>query len=95
LTFFSCYGEVVSDIREQLFDNGGDPNDANDGVNRSCNYIVKIKLNRDLPQLVPILGRRIKIHYPRIRKQCFNCFGYHPKSACQSRKLNWQIGSYN
>ncbi len=49
LGFFSCYGEVVSDIREQLFDDSGDLNDANDGINRSGNYMVKIKLSRDIP----------------------------------------------
>jgi hypothetical protein len=89
LGFFACYGEVKSDIKEQLFDDGRDPNDAEDGINRSGNYIVKIKLGRDIPQFVPILGRRIKVHYPGIRKQSTNCFGPHPKLACQSRGLNW------
>lgn len=82
--YLENYGEIVSDIKEQLFDDGGD-----EGLNRTGNYTVRIRLEKDIPQLVPIHGKRIKIHYPGVLKLCTKCFGKHQKTACQSRKLSW------
>ena len=89
IEYLSNFGEIVSDIKEALFDDGGDPNAAEDGTNRTGNYNVKIKLNQDIPQLVPILGKRIKVHYPGVQRLCTNCFGNHLKTRCQSRKMTW------
>ena len=88
--YLSCFGELVSEVKEILFDDGSDPNGINDGTNRSGNYSVHIKLKQDIPQLLPILGRRIKIYYPRIQKLCPNCFRGHAKRSCQSKKVAWQ-----
>jgi hypothetical protein len=89
IEFLSNFGEIVSDIKEPLFDDDGDPNAAEDGNNQTGNYNVKIKLNQDIPQLLPILGKRIRIHYPGIQRLCMNCFGNHQKSHCHSKKLTW------
>ena len=57
MQYLENYGEIVSEIKEQLFDYGGD-----EGLNRTGNYTVRIRLEKDIPQLVPIHGKRIKIH---------------------------------
>ena len=82
IKYLENFGEIVSDITEELFDDGGDPLAGSDGTNRTGNYNVRIKLARDVPQLLPILGKRIKIYYPGIQRLCPNCFGPHPKSKC-------------
>jgi hypothetical protein len=89
IEYLSNFGEIVSDIKEALFEAGSNPNAAEDGTNRTGNYNMKIMLNQDIPQLLPILGKRIKVQYPGIQRMCTNCFGNHQKSRCQSRKLTW------
>ena len=74
---------------EDLFDDGGVLDSEIHGTNRSGIYSVKIKLAKDIPQLLPIMGRRIKIQYKGVRRMCTNCFGQHPKQACRSQKLHW------
>jgi hypothetical protein len=89
LEFLSHYEEVLSEVMENLFDDGGILDSEAHGTNRSGIYSVKIKLAKDIPQLVPILGRRVKIQYKGIRRMCTNCIGQHPKQACRSQKLEW------
>jgi hypothetical protein len=68
---------------------GTNPEDENDGNNRTGNYIVRVKLERKIPELVPIMGKRVKFFYPGIQRLCTNCFGNHPKRVCRSQKVPW------
>ena len=83
------YGEVQTDIVEKLFEDGMDADQAVNGVNRTGIYLVRIKLIRDLPNMVPISGRRVRFFYPGIQILCTKCYGKHPKMACQSQKKTW------
>jgi hypothetical protein len=83
------FGEVVTNIKEVLFEDGNANNTTDSGMNRMGNYNVKIKLNRDVPELLTFLGKRIKIVYPGITRLCSNCFGPHSKTKCQSKKMSW------
>jgi hypothetical protein len=85
----SFFGEIVSDIKEILFDDVSDPITPSQGLNHTGNYCIKIKLLNDLPELLLILGKRIKIVYRGIQRLCPNCFGPHAKARCQSRKMTW------
>ena len=87
--FLEFFGELKSEILEDLFDDGGVPDSESFGTNRTGRYSVKIKLNKDIPQLLPIMGKRIKIHYKGIQRLCPNCFGPHPKQVCRSPKVQW------
>ena len=87
--FLEFFGELKSEILEDLFDDGGVPDSESFGTNRTGRYSVKIKLNKDIPQLLPIMGKRIKIHYKGIQRLCPNCFGPHPKQVCCSPKVQW------
>ena len=57
------YGELQSDIVEELFEDGKTGNPETEGTNRTGTYIVCIKLSRDIPELLPVSGRRIWISY--------------------------------
>jgi hypothetical protein len=85
----STYGELKSKITEVLFNDRSDPSNEEDGTNRTGNYSVRIKLNKPIPQLIPILDKRIKIHYRGVQNQCTNCFRNHPKKVCKSAKIFW------
>jgi hypothetical protein len=87
--FLSFYGTILSEIMEDTFDDGL-VTASSGGNNRTGVYSVTIKLRRDIPQFLPIMGRRIKIHYRGVQKLCPNCFGPHPKQACHSTKKLWK-----
>ena len=89
IDFLSSYGVICSDIREEVFDDGSGHDGSNKGNNRTGTYSVKVRLNKDLPQLAPIMGKRIKLYYKGIQKLCSNCFGPHPRHVCGSRKVLW------
>jgi hypothetical protein len=41
-----------------------------DETNRSGNYMVNIKFKKELPRLLPIMGKKININYPGIQRLC-------------------------
>ena len=86
MDFLGHYGELVSDIVEELFDDGGLGDTEAEGTNRTGTYVAKVRLWMDIPELVPIEGRRIRVSYPGVRVLCTKCFGKHHKTKCESRK---------
>jgi hypothetical protein len=89
LGVLSHYGDILSEVMEDLFDDGGELHLESNGSNRSGVYSVKIKLKKDIPQMIPIYGKRLKIYYKGIQKLCTNCFGPHSKTVCKSPKMPW------
>jgi hypothetical protein len=57
LKWLGKYGEVKSELVEDVFENGED----SEGENATGIYSVKVKLNHSNPQLLPMDGRRVKI----------------------------------
>ena len=85
LAWLELYGCVKSELVEDCFK---DENDT-EGTNRTGFYSIKMKLDQDIPQMLPMSGRKIKIYYRGIQKLCTNCFGRHQKRNCHSRKVLW------
>ena len=86
IAWLSLYGEVVSKLEEDCFRDES----ATTGNNRSGNYSVMMKLNQNIPQLIPMCGRRIKIYHAGITKLCTQCFGEHRKQYCpNNEKTPW------
>ena len=48
-----------------------------------------MKLERDMPQLIPMHGKRIRLYYRGIIKRCTNCFGTHQRKDCKEEKVPW------
>jgi hypothetical protein len=88
--FLSHYGNLKSEIVEDVFEDGVNI-EGDAGTNRTGTYSVTIKLDKNIPQLLPIMGKRVRVYYPGIQKLCPNCFGPHPKHVCQSRKVQWRV----
>ena len=63
--------------------------EASDGVNATGIYSIKMRLSRNIPQMVPLDGRRIKLYYRNIQKQCTKCFGPHLGRNCANEKVAW------
>ena len=86
ITWLSHYGEIKSDLEEDLFK---DTNETG-GNNRTGNYSIMMILEHKIPQLLPMNGRRVKIYHKGIDKLCTKCFGVHRKSECKAeKKLAW------
>ena len=83
--WLKLYGEVLSPICEDIHeDSDSDAQPIGNGT-----YSVKMKLNRDIPQYLPVHGRRIRIYYKGITKLCTNCFGSHTRRSCTNEKVPW------
>ena len=86
LRWLSHYGEVTSELEEDCFRE----ETPTMGTNRTGNYTVMMKLDRPIPQLLPMCGRRVKMYHAGIQKLCTNCFGHHKKQFCQAaEKVPW------
>jgi hypothetical protein len=79
------YGEIVSEIVEDVFEDEED----SEGTNATGIYAVKMKLTNSIPQLLPMDGRRIKVYYRGIQKLCTKCFGEHMSRNCNEEKVKW------
>ena len=72
-----CFGEVLSEITGERFETGDlDPDlpPIGNGI-----YNVKMRLNKDLPNWMPMFGRKICQDYRGNRRQCSNCYVPHAK----------------
>ncbi len=84
ISFLSCYGEITSDVLQVVANNATSGGEIHLG-----SYRVQIKLTKDLPQLVPLMGKRVNLYYRGIQNLCPNCFGPQPKKVCHSQKVPW------
>ena len=86
LAWLSLYGETVSELKEDTF---RDENHKT-GNNRTGNYSIMMRLEKNIPQLLPMHGRRIKMYHAGIQKLCTHCFGPHRKQNCTvDEKVPW------
>ncbi len=90
LAWLSLYGDILSPIIEDCFEDPEDEGeDGQDGVNATGTFSVKMRLKKEIPQLLPMLGKRVSIYYPGIRKLCSKCFGDHSGKFCKKPKVKW------
>ena len=83
--WLSCFGEVLSEISEEPFETEGlDPSlpPIGNGI-----YLVKMRLAKNLPNWVPMYGKKVCFEYPGVRRQCNNCYGPHAKKYCKSERV--------
>ena len=88
LDWLSLFGEVLSEIREEKFEDVDDPNLTDLPPVGNGTYLVKMKLKKDLPNWVPMYGRKICLDYRGIKKQCSACFGPHTKKFCKYERMS-------
>ncbi len=86
--WLSHFGEVKSEISEDTHEGSDDSSDDLPPVGNGI-YSVLMKLKRDMPQLIPMHGKRIRLYYRGIIKRCTNCFGAHQRKNCKEEKVPW------
>ena len=77
LDWLGLFGEVLSEITEELYQDKDDPQSVNLPPVGNGNYRIRMKLRRDIPNWLPMYGRRVQIEYKGIKRQCNSCYGPH------------------
>ena len=85
LSWLAEYGEVQSELVEDVFEDSED----SEGENATGTYSIQIKLNSLIPNFLPFDGRRVKVYYRGMRKLCKNWFYQHLKIDCKNKKVKW------
>ena len=85
LEWLNLFGEPAGDLSEEIHPNSD--SDA-DPIGKGT-FTIKMRLNRDIPQLLPMWGKRVRIYYRGVQKLCSNCFGTHPRKNCRSDRVSW------
>ena len=88
IEWLSYFGEVKSEITEDTHGGSDDSADDLPPVGNGI-YSVRMKLKRDMPQFVPMYGKRVRLYYRGIVKRCTNCFQPHQRSQCKNEKVMW------
>jgi hypothetical protein len=48
-----------------------------------------MKIAKDMPQFMPMHGKRVRLYYRGIVKRCTNCFQQHQRKFCKNEKVPW------
>jgi hypothetical protein len=59
--FLNFFEKVKSEVMQDLFGGGGNPDSGSFGTKWTGRYSVQTKLSKDIPQLLTILWKRVKI----------------------------------
>lgn len=90
LNWLVKFGEVKSEITEEILQEEDGFQDPTLPPVGNGTYLVTMKLKKDMPNWVPMYGRRVRLEYKGIRKQCNNCYGKHIKKYCKSDKVKME-----
>ena len=90
LNWLVKFGEVKSEITEEILQEEDRFQDPTLPPVGNGTYLVTMKLKKDMPNWVPMYGRRVRLEYKGIRKQCNNCYGKHIKKYCKSDKVKME-----
>jgi len=88
--WLSLYGVMLSPLEEeeQKFDSD-DSDDCEDPVGNG-NLATRMRLEKKIPQFLPMLGRKIRVYYRGIEKLCINCYKPgHIKRDCKNQTVGW------
>lgn len=85
------FGERLSDVEVEVlkFEDSEDKDESDNVVKCSTgNLSVKMELMHDIPQFVPLYGRRMKVYYRGIVKSCTKCYNQgHMARDCKNEKV--------
>jgi hypothetical protein len=85
LDWLDYFGEQAGQLSEDIHPNS----DSDADLIGNGTFSIKMRLKRDIPQLLPMWGKRIRIYHRGVQKLCSNCFGTHPRRNCKSEKVPW------
>jgi hypothetical protein len=87
-SWLEFWGKLASEITEDKIEEDSEDSEGGHAIGNGT-YSVKMKLDSDLPQFLPMFGKRIRLYYRGILKKCSNCFGPHARKACNRERVAW------
>ena len=85
LAWMDLFGERAGELTEDIHPHS----DSETDIICAGTYSIKMRLNRDIPQLLPMWGKRIRVYHRGVQKLCTHCYGPHPRRNCRSEKVPW------
>ena len=79
-SWINQYGEVTSELEEIATTRESDGKIIGTG-----SYTLKMRLNRLIPNIIPMHGLKIKCSYQGVKKQCNRCYEYHGNKRGESK----------
>jgi hypothetical protein len=87
IAWLSSFGEIKSELTEDVYEESDDS--ENDMPLGNGIYSVRMKIERDMPQFIPMHGKRVRLYYRGIVKRCTNCFQQPQQKFCKNEKVPW------
>ena len=85
--WLKIYGEPLSLLGEDVLPDS----DSDSGPLGNGTYSIKMKLHKDIPQFLPMHGRKIRIYFKNMNKLCSNCYGCHSRRQCTNERTPWIV----
>ena len=81
------YGQPLSLLGEDVLPDS----DSDGGQLGNGTYSIKMKLTKDIPQFLPMHGRKIRVYFKNMNKLCTNCYGCHSRRQCTNERTPWVV----
>jgi hypothetical protein len=86
----SQFGKLITPLQEEEYDFGSEDEDECKDAVGTGNLAAKMTIEREIPQFLPMLGRKVSIYYRGIQKLCVNCYqAGHIKKNCSNQTVGW------
>ena len=86
MEWLGVYGETFGKLSENVFREEEFPKAKPTG---NGTYTVKMRLDRPIPQFLPMYGKKVRVDHKSQQVMCTNCYGRHPRKVCKSEKVPW------
>lgn len=91
--WLSKYGQLLTKLEESKLKFEDEHAESDEDVEAEVGtgkFNIKMRIETHIPQYLPLYGRKVKVHYRGISKQCTNCYEEgHYRSDCQNEKISW------
>ena len=86
MEWLKVYGETFGKLSENVH---REERSASAKPTGNGTYTVKMRLDRPIPQFIPMYGKKARVDYRSQQILCTNCYGRHPRKVCKSEKVPW------
>ena len=94
LGWIQMYGVIQGDVEEEaIILNEGSDEEVTMGTGV---YLVQARLDRLIPNVLPIQQKKVKVWYQGVKRQCNCCYGYHKKeTVCLEKSFDEYTREFN
>ena len=94
LEWIQMYGVIQGDVEEEaIILNEGSDEEVTMGTGV---YLVQARLDRLIPNVLPIQQKKVKVWYQGVKRQCNCCYGYHKKeTVCLEKSFDEYTREFN